>query len=188
MLIELWPIDRPKPYSKNPRTWTAAAVEKVAASIRAYGFRQPIVVDVHDVIIIGHLRLAAAELLRLKEVPVHVARDLTPEQVCGLRLMDNRSHEEAEWDLSLLAPEIAELAALAFDLRLTGFEVHELDSLLRLPVDETRADEAPPLPQVAVSRPGDLWVCGEHRVLCGDATSPDAVVRLLGPGESRCSW
>lgn len=79
--IESWDIDRPKPYPKNARKWSASAVDKVASSIRAYGFRQPIVVDIHGVIIIGHLRLAAAKSLRLKEVPVHVARDLTPAQV-----------------------------------------------------------------------------------------------------------
>jgi DNA modification methylase len=179
MLVELWSIERPKPYPKNARKWNSAAVDKVAASIRAYGFRQPIVVDIHDVIIIGHLRLAAAKKLRLKEVPVHVARDLTPEQVKGLRLMDNRSHEEAEWDLALLVPELAGLSALDFDLGLTGFDVHELDALLRDPVDEEKANEAPPLPEVAATRPGDLWLCGDHRVLCADATSPEAVARLL---------
>jgi hypothetical protein len=94
--------------------------------------------------------------------------------------MDNRSHEEAEWDFSLLAPELADLSALDFDLALTGFDVHELDSLLRDPMDEEKADQAPPLPENAVTRPNDLWICGEHRVLCGDATSPEAVARLLG--------
>src|SRR5271157_4955381 len=86
MNIELWPVDRPKPYAKNARKWGTNAVEKVASSIREYGFRQPIVVDPQDTIIIGHLRLAAAKKLELKEVPVHVARDLSPEQVKGLRL------------------------------------------------------------------------------------------------------
>ena len=83
MHIELWPIDRPKPYPKNAREWNAAAVAKVASSIREYGFRQPIVVDVHDVIIIGHLRREAAKTLGLKEVPVHIASELTPAQVTG---------------------------------------------------------------------------------------------------------
>ena len=185
MQVELWPIDRPKPYPRNARKWSAAAVDKVAASIRAYGFRQPIVVNVHDVIIIGHLRLASAKTLRLKEVPVHVARDLTPAQVRGLRLMDNRSHEEAEWDIALLAPELAELCDEPFDLGLTGFDVHELDDLLRDPMDDERADHAPPLPEIATTVPGDLWLCGEHRVLCGDATSVEAVARLLGERKPR---
>ena len=180
MLIEQWSIDRPKPYLKNARKWSAAAVDKVASSIREYGFQQPIVVDAHDVIIIGHLRLAAAKQLGLKEVPVHVARELSPAQVKGLRLMDNRSHEESDWDLALLAPEMADLRALAFDLSLTGFDGRDIDSLLATPLDDEKANAAPPLPEIAASRPGDLWLLGPHRVLCGDATSQGAVNRLLG--------
>jgi DNA modification methylase len=178
--IELWPIDRPKPYPKNARHWNAIAVAKVASSIREYGFRQPIVVDVHDVICIGHLRLAAAKSLGLKEVPVHVARDLTPAQIRGLRLADNRTNQEAEWNDDLLGPELAELSVLGFDLTLTGFDVYEIDKLLRDPLDEERAEQAPPLPDVAATRPGDLWLCGDHRVLCGDATSAQDVARVLG--------
>jgi DNA modification methylase len=180
MHVEMWPIDRPKDYPKNARKWSAQAVEKVAASICEYGWRQPVVVDAREVVIIGHLRRAAGRFLGLTEVPVHVASDLTPSQVRGLRLMDNRSHEEAEWDPSLLAPELADLDALDFDLRLTGFNVQELDELLRDPVDEARADQAPPLPDVAVTRPGDAWLCGVHRVLCGDATSAQDTARVLG--------
>src|SRR6266852_1691555 len=180
MLIEQWSIDRPKPYPKNARKWRAAAVDKVASSLREYGFRQPIVVDTHEVIIIGHLRLAAARQLGLKEVPVHIAQDLSPEQVKGLRLMDNRSHEESDWDLALLAPEIADLRALAFDLSLTGFDGRDIDSLLATPLDDEKANAAPPLPEIATSRPGDLWLLGPHRVLCGDATSQEAVSKLLG--------
>jgi ParB-like chromosome segregation protein Spo0J len=132
--IELWPIDRPKPYPKNARKWNAAAIAKVASSIREYGFRQPIVVDVHGVIVIGHLRHAAARSLGLPEVPVHIARDLTPEQIRGLRLADNRTNQEAFWDEDLLGPELADLEALGFDLGLTAFDVHELDKLLRDPL------------------------------------------------------
>jgi len=180
VLVELWPIERPRPYPENARKWNTAAVDKVAASLRSYGFRQPLVVDAQDVIIIGHLRLAAAKTLRLKEVPVHIARDLTPAQVRGLRLMDNRSHEEAEWDFTLLVPELLGLSADSFDLSLTGFDVRELDVFLRDPMGEARADEAPPLPEIATTRRGDLWICGDHRVLCGDATDADAVTRLFG--------
>jgi DNA modification methylase len=180
MLIEIWPIDRPKDYPKNARNWSAQAVEKVAASIRAYGWRQPVVVDTHEVIAIGHLRRAAGRFLGLTEVPVHVARDLTPAQIRGLRLADNRTNQEASWDEKLLALELGELNDLNFDLGLTGFDVHELDILLRDPMEEERADEVPPLPEIATTRPDDLWICGEHRVLCGDATSKSAVTRLLG--------
>jgi DNA modification methylase len=178
MLIEMWPIDRPKDYPKNARKWGAHAVEKVAASIREYGFRQPVVVDVSDVIVIGHLRRAAGRFLGLPEIPVHVARDLTPAQIRGLRLADNRTNQEASWDEDLLGPELAELNDLGFDLGLTGFDVHELDTLLGNPLSDA-ADEAPPLPEVAVTRPGDLWLLGPHRILCGDATSPEVVARLL---------
>jgi DNA modification methylase len=178
--IELWPIDRPKPYPKNARKWSAAAVAKVAASIREYGFRQPIVVDIHDVIAIGHLRLEGAKSLGLRQVPVHVASELTPAQIRGLRLADNRTSEESSWNEDLLGPELADLELLGFDLGLTGFDVHELDKLLRDPLDEERAEQAPPLPDVASSRRGDLWLLGPHRLLCGDATSDDDVARLLG--------
>src|SRR5215471_14156889 len=129
-----WPIDRPKDYPKNARKWSQQAVEKVAASIREYGFVQPVVVDRHEVIIIGHLRRAAArDVLKMTEVPVHVADKLTPAQVRGLRLMDNRSHEEADWDLDLLGPELEELRDLDFDLELTGFDPHEIEDFLSDP-------------------------------------------------------
>lgn len=185
MLIEYWPIDRPKDYPKNARKWSGQAIEKVAASIRAYGCRQPVVVDVHDVIVIGHLRRAAARFLGLTEIPVHVARDLTPAQIRGLRLADNRTNQESSWDEVLLASEIADLNEMDFDLGLTGFDVHELDVLLRDPMDEERANQAPPLPEVAMSRLGDVWLCGDHRVLCGDATSPQDIARLLGERKPR---
>jgi DNA modification methylase len=105
---------------------------------------------------------------------------LTPAQVKGLRIMDNRSHEEAEWDLALLAPEIADLQALAFDLTLTGLDGREIDGLLATPVDDEAANAAPPLPEVAGARSGDIWLCGAHRVLCGDCTDAQSVARLLG--------
>jgi ParB-like chromosome segregation protein Spo0J len=180
MQIEQWPIDRPKDYPKNARKWSAEAVKKVAASIEAYGWRQPVVVDVEGVIVIGHLRRAAGKFLGLTEVPVHVARDLTPAQIRGLRLADNRTNQEASWDETLLALELAELKDLDFDLGLTAFDMHELDSLLRDPIDEEKADQAPPLPEIAATRPGDVWLLGSHRVMCGDATSPEAVAQLLG--------
>lgn len=102
LVIEWWPIERPIPYARNARKIPESAVDKVAASIKEFGFRQPIVCDAEDVIVIGHVRLRAAKKLGLAHVPVHVARDLTPAQVKALRLMDNRSHEEAGWDFELL--------------------------------------------------------------------------------------
>ena len=171
MKIEIRPLSEIFPFEKNARKNPQRAIDKVAASLLEYGWQQPIVVDKQGVVVVGHVRRLGALQLGWTEAPVHVAENLTPAQIRAYRLMDNRSHQEADWDLDLLAPEIAELSALSFDLSLTGFNVHELDVLLRNPLDEEKADQAPPLPEIAVTRLGDLWICGEHRVLCGDATS-----------------
>jgi DNA modification methylase len=173
-----WPIGRPKPYPKNARKWSKSAVEKVAASIKSFGWVQPIVCDREDVIVIGHLRLAAAHFLELTEVPVHVAADLSPAQIKALRIADNRTHEEADWIEDLLSAELVELKSLDFDVGLTGFSSHELSALIDHP--NPAEDEVPQAPIAPVSRAGDLWLLGPHRVLCGDATDADAVARLLG--------
>lgn len=167
MKIEMWPIDRPKDYPKNARKWSARAIETVAASIKAYGWRQPVVVDSEEVIAIGHLRRAAGKWAGLTECPVHVASDLTPEQIRGLRLADNRTSEESAWDLDLLRVEMGELKVAGFDLSLTGFTTREVDgfTLAANPAE----DEVPPVPDNPVTRTGDLWLLGPHRVLCGDA-------------------
>jgi DNA modification methylase len=132
---------------------------------------------------VGHVRLRAAKKLGLAHVPVHVAANLTPAQVRAYRLMDNRSHEEVEWDIEMLGAELLELRDLDLDLVLTGFDGRELDALLRDLAVEEKADQAPPLPAVAVTQPGDLWLCGDrrnqHRVLCGDATHAEDVARLM---------
>jgi DNA modification methylase len=173
-----WPIDKPIPYARNSRKIPERAIDKVAASIKEFGFRQAIVVDKDGVIICGHTRLLAAKKLGLKQVPVHVADNLTPAQVKAYRLMDNRSHEETDWNLELLGPEISELKDFGIDLSLTGFDAVEIDTLLAASVDDG-ADEAPPVPDNAITIAGDLWVCGEHRVLCGDATVGAHVNRLM---------
>jgi DNA modification methylase len=175
-----WPIDKPIPYARNSRKIPERAIDKVAASIKEFGWRQAIVVDKDGVIICGHTRLLAAKKLGLKQVPVHVADNLTPAQVKAYRLMDNRSHEETDWDLELLGPELEELHGLDFDLELTGFDQHEIENFLADPDLLDRAEVAPPVPAQPVSKPGDLWLCGKHRILCGDATSSDTVARLCG--------
>jgi len=184
MEVVHWPIEKVIPYVRNARTIPPQAVDKVAASIKEFGWRQPIVVDPEGVIVVGHARLLAAQKLGLTEVPVHVAAELTPAQVKAYRLMDNRSHQETAWDVDLLAIELAELQALAVDLSSTGFEVTEVDELLAqagaTKEGLTDDDAVPPVPETPVSRTGDLWRCGPHAVLCGDATSSDAVGRLLG--------
>jgi ParB-like chromosome segregation protein Spo0J len=121
LTVVWWPIARPIPYTKNARKWSQSAVEKVAASIKAFGWRQPLVCDGEDVIVVGHLRLAAAHFLGLTEVPVHVASDLSPTQIKALRIADNRTHEEAKWIEDLLSAELLDLKSLDCDLGLTGF-------------------------------------------------------------------
>ncbi|HLM98724.1 MAG TPA: ParB N-terminal domain-containing protein, partial [Bryobacteraceae bacterium] len=166
--LEWWPIDRPRDYPKNARKWSARAVDTVAASIREYGWKQPIVCDSEDVIVIGHLRRAAGRKAGMTECPVHVAHDLTPEQVRGLRLMDNRSHEEAGWDFELLGPELIDLQRLGFGLELTGFDEQELARAMMQKTDGlTDPDECPLVPDNPVSVLGDLWLLGPHRLLCG---------------------
>ena len=176
--IEWWDTERPVDYPLNARKWKPEAVVKVAASITAYGWRQPIVVDKAGVIVIGHLRRAAARHAGLAQVPVHVAADLSPEAIRGLRLADNRTHDEAEWDTELLAREFGELKALDFDLKSTGFSLREIDkfTLSANPAE----DDVPPVPEVPVTKPGDLWILGGHRLLCGDSTKADQVLRLMG--------
>jgi hypothetical protein len=119
LTVDWWPIDRPKQYVKNARKWGKSAVEKVAASIKSFGWVQPIVCDREDVIVIGHLRRESAYLLGLAEVPVHVASNLSPAQIKALRIADNRTHEEADWIEDLLAAELLDLKSLDFDLGLT---------------------------------------------------------------------
>ncbi|RLS53462.1 MAG: chromosome partitioning protein ParB [Planctomycetota bacterium] len=180
MQIETWPIDRPQPYDKNPRL-NDDAVEVVAKSIREFGFRQPIVVDEAGVIIIGHTRLKAAKSLGLSEIPVHVARGLSPEQVKALRIADNKTAEIAEWNLELLPIELAELQGMNFDLGLLGFDQDELAKLLDPDGQQGLCDpdEIPAPPDEAITQPGDLWILGEHRLLCGDSSLAADLDRLL---------
>ncbi len=178
MKLEYWPLNKIVPYAQNARKIPQAAIDKVAASIHEYSWRQPIVVDKDGVIVVGHVRFLAAQKLGLDQAPVHVAENLTPAQIRGYRLMDNRSHEETDWNEELLSIELGELKDLDFDLDLTGFSGFETDRLLTGLGEETD-DEVPPLPAEAVSRIGDLWILGAHRLLCGDATDAEAVTSLF---------
>ena len=178
MLIETWPIDKPIDYSNNARKWSAKAIEKVGASIKLFGWRQPVVVDAEGVIVIGHLRRAGGKSVGETTCPVHVARDLSPAKIKALRLADNRLHEEAVWDLDLLGPEFLELKALDFDLTATGFSTREIDRFTLTP--NAAEDDVPPVPEAPVTQAGDLWLLGEHRLLCGDSTKAEDVRRLGG--------
>lgn len=186
LAIEMWPITRPVPYGRNARKIPQDAIDKVAGSLKEFGWRQPIVVDREGVIVVGHTRLLAAQQLGMAEVPVHVASNLTPEQVRAYRLADNRTHDETGWDLSLLAVEMKDLASMGVDLSATAFDGIEIDRILRSHTSAEEEANAPiSLPATAISRPGDLWLLGPHRVLCGDSTDTETVKRLLGKERPR---
>jgi ParB-like chromosome segregation protein Spo0J len=179
--VELWPIERPIPYAKNPRTCPETAIAKVAASLKEFGFRQPIVVGAQDVVVVGHTRLLAARRLGLKTVPVHVARDLSPAQAQAYRLADNRTNQETAWDSDLLSLEISELIGLDYDIDVVGFDPDEISALLLgATAGKTDPDLVPELPAEPTTKHGDLWLLGDHRLLCGDATKAADVARLMG--------
>ena len=177
---EQWPLSRITPYASNPRL-NDDAVRAVAESIRTFGFRQPIVVDTEGVIVCGHTRYKAAKHLGLETVPVHVAKDLTPEQIRAYRIADNKSSELAEWDLELLPIELGAIAADGIELSLLGFDTEELAKLLDPGVKQglVDEDEVPAPPDEAVTQPGDLWLLGNHRLLCGDSSKPEELDRLI---------
>jgi DNA modification methylase len=180
MQIELRPLASIIPYANNPRL-NDPAVDAVAASIKEFGFRQPLVVDEAGVIIVGHTRYKAAQKLGLETVPVHVAKGLSPAQIKAYRLADNQTARLSAWDNDKLPLELAALQELGFDLNLTGFSGDELLRLLESPAADGLCDpdDVPEPPDEATTRPGDLWLLGNHRLLCGDSAQPEDVDRLL---------
>jgi DNA modification methylase len=179
MVVESWPIDRFVFYARNPRK-NDAVVDRMCSSIREFGFKIPVLARSDGEVIDGHLRLKAAKKLRINDVPVILCDEWTPAQVKAFRLMVNRSVTWADWDEELLALELQELNEADFDLSLTGFDPKELDDLLLTTDDDDQANAVPAVPESPASRPGDLWICGPHRVLCGDSTSAADASRLLG--------
>jgi DNA modification methylase len=179
--VERWPLDRLIPHARNARTHSEAQVAQIAGSIAEFGFVNPVLVGDDGVIAAGHGRVLAARKLGLTEAPVIVLSHLTPPQRRALMIADNRIAENAGWDEELLAAELAALRDDDIDLGLLGFDAAEIDRLLEGVGDESAdADQAPDPPADPVSRPGDLWICGEHRVLCGDATVLADVEKVLG--------
>jgi DNA modification methylase len=182
MKIQMVSVDKIYPYKRNPRR-NEQAVEKVAASIKEFGFKVPIVVDKESVIITGHTRLLAALRLGLKEVPVLVAGDLSPAQVKAYRLADNRVHEEADWDEELLALELGDLSKLGFNLEATGFDADEINALLNIDqgglLPGAEEDAIPETPAKPATFPGELIQLGKHRLICGDSTDPFVIEKLF---------
>ncbi len=185
LLIEAWSIDRFIFYARNPRK-NDAAVDRMCSSIREFGFKVPVLARSDGNVVDGHLRLKAARKLGswpggdTTSIPVILCDEWTDAQIKAFRLLVNRSATWAAWDDELLSLELQELSEADFDLSLTGFDPKELDDLLIAPEEDERANATPPLPENPVSRLGDLWICGPHQVLCWDATSAEAVAKLLG--------
>jgi DNA modification methylase len=176
MQIKLAEISTIKPYENNPRKLSEQAIQKVAMSLKEYGFRQPIVVDKNMVIVAGHTRYRASKKLGLKQVPISIIDNLSEEQINAYRIADNRTAEESEWDNELLRMEIKELEAKDFKLDLLGFNDEQLNNIL---FEEkqglTDEDEVPETPEEPISKLGDIWILGNHRVMCGDSTFLDNI-------------
>ena len=182
MKIQNLEINKIKPYSNNPRN-NKASIDKVATSIEEFGFRQPIVVDENLIILAGHTRLDASKKIGLKLVPVHIAKDLTEAQKKAFRIMDNKSSESSEWDKSLLNLELKDLLNNNLDLNLTGFTEDEIDALSVLSESVTEGlvdeDEIPKPSTKPVSKIGDIYQLGNHRLMCGDSTNINNVKKLI---------
>lgn len=169
------------PYVNNARTHSPEQIDQIAASIKEFGFVNPILVDERGVIVAGHGRLAAAHKLGMSQVPVIYLKHLTETQRRGLIIADNRIAMNAGWDEELLKVELEALQIEDFDLDLLGFDPTEIDNILFSDEEDTsEEDEAvPELPEVSISKPGDVWILGDHRVLCGDATLPADIEKLM---------
>ena len=180
--IEQWPTDKLVPYARNARTHSDSQVAQIAASIAEFGFTNPILAGSDGVIVAGHGRLAAAQKLGIATVPVVVLDHLTPTQRRALVIADNRIAENAGWDEAMLQVELADLQGDDFDLSLTGFDADALADLLA--GEETTSDgqtdeDSVPDADTSITRPGDVWICGNHRVICGDSTDASTYDALM---------
>jgi ParB-like chromosome segregation protein Spo0J len=173
------------PYARNARTHTGAQVAQIMDSIREFGWTNPVLIDAENDLIAGHGRVLAAHKLRIEQVPCLVLSHLTPTQARAYRIVDNQLALNAGWDTEMLRLELGDLKLDGFDLALTGFGELELASLMAEKTEGlTDPDDAPAPPEHTVSRLGDLWLLGRHRLLCGDATS-GADVERVGPAWCR---
>lgn len=177
--IERWSISKLIPYARNARTHSAEQVSQIAASIKEWGWTTPVLVDEGGGIIAGHGRALAAQQLGIVEVPVMIATGWSDAKKRAYILADNKLTLNAGWDNEMLALELSDLAELGFDLDLTGFSAEEISELMPAEEGLTDEDEVPEPPAIPVTKLGDLWILGEHRVMCGDSTSIDAVEKLM---------
>jgi DNA modification methylase len=179
--IEKWAIEKLIPYARNARTHSDEQVGQIAASIREWGWTTPVLVDEDGGIIAGHGRTMAAKRLGMREVPVMVARGWSDAKKRAYVLADNKLALNAGWDDSMLALELKELGEAGFDLDLTGFSLDEINALTPLEVEPGLTDEdaVPEATEEPTTRLGDVWILGQHRLMCGDSTSIDAVEKLM---------
>lgn len=179
--VERWPLDKLIPYARNARTHSDEQVAQIAASMREWGWTNPILVDEEGMIIAGHGRVLAARRAGYAEAPVMVATGWTEAQKRAYVLADNKLALNAGWDLELLPLELKELQELGFDLNLAGFTDDELAALTADATAGLTDPDATPEPEgTAVSREGEVWLLGRHRLICGDSTRADHVEALLG--------
>jgi len=178
--IEIWDISRLIPYARNSRTHSDAQISQLAASIKEWGWTVPILIDETGMIIAGHGRLAAAQKLNYKQVPVVIASNWSEEKKRAYVIADNKLALNAGWDTELLALEIQELKATDFNLSILGFTDEELNNLIPVNVTEglTDEDSVPEPPPEPITKPGDIWILGKHRLMCGDSTSIDHLEKL----------
>lgn len=179
--IEHIAVERLIPYARNSRTHDDAQVAQIAASIREFGFTNPVLIDADDGIIAGHGRVLAARKLAMDEIPCIRLAHLSEAQKRAYVIADNKLALNAGWDEEMLGAEFGELANLGFDLSLTGFTQEEIDALTPQEIEPGKTGEgaAPDVQAEAVSKTGDVWLCGKHRVMCGDSTSIDDVEGLM---------
>jgi ParB/Sulfiredoxin domain len=178
--VERWPIERLIPYARNARTHSAEQVDQIAASIREWGWTNPVLVAEDGAIIAGHGRVLVARKLRIPQIPVMVAAGWTEAQKRAYALADNKLGLNAGWDAEMLSLEIADLTEIGFDIGLIGFSDDEIAALGSSGGGGlTDPDEAPEPPVNPVSQPGDVWLLGGHRLLCGDSTVKADVANVL---------
>ena len=184
--IEQWPTAKLLPYARNARTHSEDQVAQIAASIAEFGFTNPILAGSDGIIVAGHGRLAAAQKLGLEIVPVVVLDHLTPTQRRALVIADNRIAENAGWDWDVLRVELDALQLEGFELDITGFDADALAELIAGDEPDfdgqTDEDAVPEVTEAPISRPGDVWIMGQHRLLCGDATVAESYDRLMEGG------
>ena len=177
--IVMLPVSEVRPYEKNPRK-NADAVKFVKASIEQFGFKVPIIIDSNRVIVCGHTRLEAAKSIGMAEVPCIVADDLTDAQVKALRLADNKVAEFSEWEMNLLGEELGELAEISdIDMGDFGFDLSEFDNIGMDAEEKEVVEDEVPEEVEPVCKKGELWLLGEHRLMCGDSTKAEDFEKLM---------